>query len=290
MSMTFATANGDILADEGFYLALTMGLCLGSLATALAYRLPRSISMITQERSQCPSCGRTLGFFDLIPIASWLFLRGRCRGCKKFYGLRYLGIECATLALCLSFYFLLPVGVPVLAIYFTAPILIALMAIDFEWQLLPDKLNAALAGTAVLAIVLITGLLPLDGQAAAWSDAGLLLLWTLGGAVLYAGFFLLLRLIMTRLLQRDPLGLGDVKFLAAAGLWLGPDPMRFALFIFICGAVGTLMGLGWRRMTGQAEFPFGPALIAAFAGFLLAGEALLLGNTGEYVKCILTVC
>lgn len=274
--------NSEIFTDAQFYLALLLGLCLGSLATAMAYRLPRGISMITQDRSHCPHCNRTLTFLDLFPVFSWVFLRGRCRGCGLSYGRRYLGIEVTTLALCLAFYFILPAGAPLVAYHLAAAVLVAHMAIDFEWQLLLDKLNLALAALAVLAIALICNALPLDKDSADWNLALHLGLMSLAGAVVYAGLSAGLRWVVGRMLGREPMGLGDVKFFAAAGMWLGPDITVLANFMMASGLVGIALGLFWRWRYGAAAFPFGPALIAAFAGFLLVQQGHLASVVAEY--------
>lgn len=264
----------DILADAQFYIALLMGLCLGSFATALAHRLPRGISMVAQESSQCPRCGRNLRVAELVPVLSWILLAGRCAGCRAFYGWRYIAIEFATLALCLGFYFLLPQGTPLLAFHFAACAMVAMMAIDFEWQILPDTLNLALAGAGALAIVMLTGLLPFSQWDAGWAMAGDLALAAGAGAVLYGAFAYILRVSMHKFLGREALGLGDVKFFAAAGIWLGYEPMRMAWFLMATGITGIVIGFIWRRAGRGAEFPFGPALIAALAAFLLLGWCL----------------
>lgn len=267
-----------MFTNEAFYVCVVMGLCLGSLATALVYRLPRGISMITQERSRCPSCGRTLGFFDLIPVLSWLGLRGRCRGCGVFYGWRYLLIELSVLSLCLAFFLVLAPGAPQLALYFTACVLVALAAIDLEWQILPDKLNLALAGCFLLGLIDVAGLWPLDGRPADWDMAFDILPRALGGAFIYAFFPWVLGRMVQKWKGREALGLGDVKFLAAAGLWLGPDPQRMAVYMVAIGVIGVVLALFWRWRHGEAEFPFGPSLIAAFAAALLCGQSVLLAG------------
>ena len=241
-----------VFGDSGFYLAVLLGLCLGSLATAMAYRLPRGISMITQEHSHCPYCNRVLRFIDLFPVLSWLWLRGKCRGCGQPYGLRYLGIELATLALCLAMYFMMPAGAPHIALYFTAAVLVAHAAIDFEWQLLLDRLNLALAALAVLAIALICNVLPLDQDVSDWPQAGRLMLFAGAGAVVYGGVSAGLRWVVGRLLGREPMGLGDVKFFMAAGMWMGPDPTILAHFMMLSGVIGVAMGLVWRWRENQA--------------------------------------
>ena len=272
----------DLFVDGQFYLAVLLGLCLGSLATAMAYRLPRGISMITQDRSHCPHCNRTLTFLDLFPVFSWLFLRGRCRGCRQSYGRRYLGIEVTTLLLCLAFYFIMPMGAPLVAFYLAAAVLVAHVAIDFEWQLLLDKLNLALAALAVLAIAMMANVLPLDTGTADWQQAQRLLLLSVAGALVYGLLSAGLRYVVGRIMGREPMGLGDVKFFAAAGMWLGPDVTILANFMMVSGLVGIALGMFWRWRYGAAAFPFGPALIASFTGFLLAGQGHIAAAIGMY--------
>lgn len=69
-----------------------VGCCMGSFYNVCIYRLPRGESLV-RPRSHCTSCGRTLGILDLIPIVSYLALRGRCRYCKAPVATRYLLIE-----------------------------------------------------------------------------------------------------------------------------------------------------------------------------------------------------
>jgi len=75
-----------------FIIGFILGSIFGSFFTALAYRVPRGLSMIT-PRSHCPSCKTTLGFRDLIPLFSWLTSAGKCRHCGISIGLRYFSIE-----------------------------------------------------------------------------------------------------------------------------------------------------------------------------------------------------
>src|SRR3954469_3238107 len=68
------------------------GACIGSFITALVYRLPRKENWVS-ARSRCPSCNQTLQTLDLIPIISWLYLRGKCRYCRTGVPVRYPAIE-----------------------------------------------------------------------------------------------------------------------------------------------------------------------------------------------------
>jgi len=71
---------------------LLTGLCLGSFASLLAYRLPRGLPWAV-TRSQCPACGHALGVRDLIPVLSWVFSKGRCRYCAAPVSVRYPLLE-----------------------------------------------------------------------------------------------------------------------------------------------------------------------------------------------------
>ncbi|MBU6234619.1 MAG: A24 family peptidase [Alphaproteobacteria bacterium] len=73
-------------------LFFVLGTCLGSFVTALQYRLPRNLNWTT-DRSRCTSCKHTLGAPDLVPVFSWLFLKGRCRHCGTRIHWRYPVIE-----------------------------------------------------------------------------------------------------------------------------------------------------------------------------------------------------
>ena len=249
-----------------FYYLTTvfLGLCLGSFATALAWRLPRGVSMTAKARSACPSCGHDLSARDLVPLLSWIFLRGRCRYCRTPVGFRYPLMELATLALCLVFHVVFGMSLMTLCAFALAPALAAMVDIDFRYKILPDVLNltvglagvAAIAAASVFAFDAPSHLVSMLGQG-------------LGAAILYGGLAWGLRFLFLKLMRKEALGLGDVKFFAAAGVWLGLSPDALAAFLMLSGVFGVVIALVWRKATGEAEFPFGPALIASFLAVLL---------------------
>lgn len=248
-----------------------LGLCLGSLATAMAWRLPRGISMLTQVRSACTSCDAPLSVRDLVPLFSYVFLHGKCRRCGAPIGLRYPVIELATLALCLGFYACFGAGLHLLPLLLLAPVLVAMTDIDLRHKIIPDGLNLAVALLAILgaAIGFVQAAYP-EGYAADVVPS------MLGGAVLYGLGAWLLRQVFFWRTKREALGLGDVKFFAAAGMWLGADMAQMALFLLVAGVAGIILALFWRRMTGQAAFPFGPALVMALLVLIFTGGAVFL--------------
>src|SRR5687768_46475 len=91
-----------------FFLAAFIGLALGSFASALSWRIPRGISWIASngksEHSACPACCHRLSCRDLIPLFSWLMLKGRCRYCQTPIGICYPLIELSTMVGCLAIY------------------------------------------------------------------------------------------------------------------------------------------------------------------------------------------
>ena len=240
-----------------------LGLVLGSFATALAYRLPRDLSMITKVHSQCPSCGHNLGVRDLVPLFSWIFLKGRCRYCQAAIGMQYPLIELATLALCLLFYSVYGLKPQTAMIFALAPVLVSLIDIDLRYKIIPNGLNLAifLVGVAALGI----------NAAMAASPAAFIMEQgapAIGGTLLYGLGSLLLRQGAEVILKREAMGLGDVKFFAAAGFWLGLNANAASVLMIVSGMSGIGLALIWKKRTGEAEVPFGPSLIIAFIGVL----------------------
>lgn len=249
-------------------LVFLLGLMLGSFASALSWRIPRGFSWTADQkdghakpvRSQCTHCGHVLGVLDLFPLFSWLMLKGRCRYCGVAIGARYPLIELGTAAACLGVYAAWGLTAPGLALIAAMPFLMALLVIDIDHMILPDQLNLllAVAGAVFLAVQ--------GGHGALWG----IFLSHLAAALVYGGVLWLTGLVMGYALKKDALGGGDVKFAAAAGLWLGAG--AFPFFLIASGAAGVIWGGISRFLRGQPLFPFGPALIGAFyIGMILRG-------------------
>jgi leader peptidase (prepilin peptidase)/N-methyltransferase len=243
--------------------AVFLGLILGSFATALSYRVPRGVSVVTVKRSRCPACRKNLGAADLVPLLSWVFLKGRCRHCGARIGWRYPLIELATLALCLAFYAVYGLTAETFLIFALAPVLISILDIDLHYKIIPDSLNISILLTGV-GLLFVNALLadsPLDFILGKGVGA-------VGGSLLYGVGSLLLRQGAMAVMRREAMGIGDVKFYAAAGFWLGLNAAAAALFMVVSGFSGIVVALLWKKRTGEAEAPFGPSLVIAFAAVL----------------------
>jgi leader peptidase (prepilin peptidase)/N-methyltransferase len=245
-------------------LVMSFSLVLGSFATALSYRLPRDLPMMgVKDRSRCVSCQHLLGIADLIPLLSWIFLKGRCRHCHASIGARYFLIETATLFLSLALFFVYGLSVDVIPLYFLAPLLVAMIAIDLEHKIIPDVLNAVFFLTGVLLWVLQG----FDQDS---------LISALIGMLVYGGGAYGLRWVISAWKKREAMGLGDIKFLLGAGFWLGTGIDALTLYMVLAGGLGVVMALLARVWCGDEEIPFAPALIVAFVVTLFIHNSTLI--------------
>jgi leader peptidase (prepilin peptidase)/N-methyltransferase len=232
-----------------------LGLLFGSLTTCLVYRIPRDIRLWGRDPdaprdtrySYCPHCNHRLMWYDLLPVLSWLIQGGRCRYCKEKISTLYPFIELCTLLFCvLNFAVWGQWNIAYFVVLFATPVVMGLFFIDALWRILPDKLNLILAAFGLIWIAVTPVTL----------GSGVLASLILGGS------FWALRAAFWQLRHVEAMGLGDVKFVAAAGLWLGIAPI--SVFLFLAGLLGMVYALGYRLATREKLFPFGPALITAW--------------------------
>lgn len=253
-----------------FFIAL-LGLALGSFASVLSYREARGLSWfsvkgcgkgaeLTGGRSACTECKKALRAVDLIPVFSWLYLRGHCRYCASPIPFRYPLLELASMVLCVLAYIAIGAQPAAFILIAAVPFLLALVVIDLEAMILPDRLMAVLTALGLLKIGFL-----------AHEAGGDVTLHYLLSAILYGGFAWALGRFMAFALKKEALGMGDVKFFALAGLWLGLAALP--AFCVVSGLAGVIFAAGWRVMhKGAGAFPFGPALIASFYIMVVFGE------------------
>lgn len=242
-------------------IGVPVGAVLGSFATAIIHRESAGLSWISSggapARSQCVQCGRTLSFIDLVPLLSWIFLGGKCRTCRKPIGYFYPAIELISVLLCCSVLSLFGLTWSSVVLIAAVPFLLSLFVIDLRQYILPDRLQIILMVMGLVWRVLHP----------AQDDMMLEPLFILRDAVIYAGLVWGLGKAISFALKRDSLGFGDVKFFACAGIWLGLPALPF--FLILSGVVGVGLGILWKILFKQSVFPFGPALIVAFAALVV---------------------
>ena len=227
---------------------------VGSFLGVLIVRLPVGMPVAWRSgwaRSACPHCARELSAVDLVPVASWLSSGGKCRYCATPIGLFYPGIEIAALGVAAWAAMTLPDPLLIWAGCLLGWSLLGAAIIDARHYLLPDILVLPLIPAGILIQIWAV-----PGQ---WVDH-------LAGAAIGFALFAAVALIYRRLRQREGLGLGDAKLLAAAGAWVGwvglPSVVLLgALFGLVTALVMRMMGRDVGRVT---ELPFGPGLALAF--------------------------
>ena len=229
-----------------------LGLVMGSFCNAWAWRLVHGESIV-RGRSHCAVCGHPLSARDLIPLLSWLFLRGKCRYCGAPISRRYPAAELVSALYYVSVVLRFGLTVDALRFLILGSLLLTASLVDLDIMELPDGLLLAAALAALLRLP--------DG----WKSALL-------GALAVSVPLLLLVLLADRLLGRETMGGGDIKLVAVLGLHFGPLQTLFLLMLAcILGlALGTAM-----KKAKDVPFPFGPALSLAAWGTALCGAPVV---------------
>ena len=238
-----------------------LGAVMGSFLNCAAWRISRNESF-TKGRSHCPSCGHELSAADLIPVFSWLFLRGKCRYCGSKVSVRYLLAELFMAAMFVLALLRFGITVELFRNLVLLCLLFLLSMVDLEIFEIPDSCH-------IIAAVLwaATCWFVLDGI----SD----IIFHIIAAVVYGGGILLISMIFDKLLNKESMGGGDIKLFAVMGLYLGLAPSLLAL-ILSC-VIGLIFAFIRKRITPDAseEFPFGPSIALAFWIVLLYGGPVI---------------
>ena len=251
----------------GAAMAWGLGLCIGSFVNVVIHRLPLlalgapDAPGLAAPGSRCPHCLHPLAWHELIPVWSWLRLRGRCAHCQAPISWRYPAIELSVALLWLACLLRWGVGAQALgtAVFCTA--LLALACIDWDTTLLPDALTQPLLW------------LGLGMGWAGWT--ALTLSNAVAGAVCGYASLWLVASAFALLTGKEGMGAGDFKLLAAVGAWLGP--LALIPVVLIASVSGAVVGLWLQRRARLREggyLPFGPFLALGAALTLFAGDAL----------------
>lgn len=233
-----------------------LGAIVGSFVGALVIRWPRGESVVG-GRSRCDSCGGTLRVAELVPLASYLVQRGRCRRCGARIDPRHPLIELAAALIGVAAVLAHPLPLALVTAGF-GWWLLATAAIDAEEQWLPDALTLPLV--------------PL-GLVAAWAGFGPPLLDRAIGAVAGGLGLALLAWIYKAARGREGMGGGDPKLLAGIGAWLGVLQLPFVLLgaglVGLCAALA-LVARG-REVGATTRLPLGALMaVAAWPLWILA--------------------
>lgn len=236
-------------------LCAVFGLCIGSFINVVICRLPKG-GLFSKPRSHCPACGEQLSWRDLIPVFSYIMLKGYCRYCGKKISMRYPVIEC-TCAL-LAVVSVLRFGFEFSAVltFAISVNLLAITVIDFDTMEIPNSLNISLIPLAVCAMFFFE--IPLLERV--------------------IGFFVIsLPMVLISLAINNAFGGGDIKLMAVCGFLLGWKWIILAFaFANLIGGIYAGYLLASRKAKRGTHIPYGPYLCAGIAISLFGGEQIFL--------------
>lgn len=236
--------------------AFVIGSCVASFINVVIWRVPQGLS-IAKGRSYCPSCHHQLHWFDLFPIFSYVFLRGKCRYCKASIPLRETlleGLGGLIGMFCFHHYMF---SWDTIVVFVIMMILVAITMIDFDTMTIPNGLVIAL----IIPVVVMIGLHP-----------------EISLVDRLLGFFSIsLPMYILILIIPDCFGGGDVKLIAVCGALLGWKGTLLAGFIAILigGGYASYLLVSKKAKKG-VHIAFGPYLCVGIVVSLLYGNRLLM--------------
>ncbi len=238
------------------------GLAIGSFMNVLALRYDGEHFLFDPKviggRSRCPHCTRTLRWFELVPVASFLVQRGRCRNCSARIGIQYPLVELLSGAIFVFVPLALPHSPwPFVALWVLALETLLLIAyIDLRLQIIPDELTVLLALAAIFETVFLGN---------AWTGHTV-------GALFGAGFFGLLALAT----RGRGMGMGDVKLGLPLGFLFGwPNILLLYASAFVIGAAIGVALILTKKKSRKSEVPFAPFLVlGAYLTFFFGASAI----------------
>lgn len=256
-----------------------LGLMLGSFTNALVWRVHEQAKQknrvkknelsVLKGRSMCPSCRHTLSAKDLVPVVSWVLLKGRCRYCKAKIGWQYPIVElagCGMFALSYAFW---PYTVDsvfhgtIFAVWLLlCVIFLALATYDIKWLTLPSSIVYTALAVGITFTVL---------QSYNSGDYSILLSGV-AASIMYGGFFY----ILYQLSGGKWIGGGDVRLGFVLGMVLGIQKSVVSLMLASYSAcVVILILVILKKYHSKMKLPFGPFLLAASIGAFLWGETII---------------
>jgi leader peptidase (prepilin peptidase)/N-methyltransferase len=246
--------------------AFILGLMVGSFLNVVIYRLPLGRSVV-RPRSFCPGCGKTISWYENIPVMSFLTLRGKCRGCGASISPRYPAIELLGGILAVLAVHLHGDWINAVFAYAFLMALLAITMIDWDHRVIPDQISLSFIAVGLV-----------------WSlfNPGLSLISSAAGALAGGGSLWLVGIIYRKLRKAEGMGGGDVKLMAMIGAFLGIGLVLPV--VLIASFIGSLYGISLMRRggDGRTAVAFGSFLAPAAAFCMVFGSALLAWYFGRF--------
>jgi leader peptidase (prepilin peptidase)/N-methyltransferase len=244
-------------------LVVLMGIIIGSFLNVCIYRIPKGESIVFPG-SQCTNCGHSLSHLDLVPILSFLILKGKCRYCDNKISKRYMMIEILTGLMFGGVYLRFGWSLETLLYAGFMAVLIVLTMIDLDEMLLPTKIIWFGAGIGLI----FRALQSILYQDIRYLGASFL------AALLGYGFFWVLFYMAKILFKKEGLGFGDVRLAGMLGIYL---PINLIVFtIFVSSLLASIYGgMLFYKKKASEPFSFGPFLNIAAVIALFYGDDMI---------------
>jgi prepilin signal peptidase PulO-like enzyme (type II secretory pathway) len=248
-----------------------LGAISGSFFKSVIAREKMRMSAL-RGRSICPKCGHELGFWDLIPIFSFIFLRGKCRYCRQKISLQYPIVELVTALLFVfvayfhsAFSFQLSAFISITRDLFFVSVLLLLFVFDLRYGIIPDRISVPAIALSVILGPALAG--PITGSLFFHNILKMLLAIFAGG-----GFFLAQFLIS----KGKWVGGGDVRLGVLMGAMLSwPNILIALLLAYVAGAIYGIIAIILKKKTLRSTVPFGTFLAASTFITLFYGTEIL---------------
>ncbi len=239
-------------------LAGLLGLILGSFANVCIARMPKRES-VSFPPSNCPKCHTPIAATDNIPVLSYLFLGGKCRACSEPISIQYPIVEAVTGALMAAVMLKFGPTLEAVLVMILMPPLVIITVIDIEHQIIPDRITLPGIVYGLAAGSYLNG----------WQDS-------LIGLAVGGGSFLLLAEVYLRTRGVEGMGGGDIKYIAAAGAFLGWQQVLVVIFGgSFMGALFGALGMSVKKIKFLTRIPFGPFLVLATLMSIFFGKEMI---------------
>lgn len=260
--------------------SFAMGACIASFLNVVIWRVPRGESIVAPP-SHCPKCGAAIRWWQNLPIASWLALRGKCAKCHAPISPRYIAVETLGGVLFLAAFWRFGAYAPFLWVWFS--LMIVGSFIDFDHQLLPDfvTIGGMVYGVFLSLLSWVCAMhfpvpaMPLypDFQPFAAPPANALSGLALGFSLLW-----IVRWLGTKAFGREAMGMGDVLLMGAVGALFGPVAVLVTLILSsLAGSVaGIAMIVFAKTKFGRfVAIPYGPYICLGCLGWIFRGPEIV---------------
>ena len=253
-----------------YVFAFIFGIVIGSFLNVLIFRMPKGED-IASRRSHCMSCGYQLRWFDLIPLFSWIFLRGRCRKCHEKISIQYPIIEALNGVFYVAILILCGIRVESLLYCLAVSALLALSVIDFRTYIIPIGFNIFILSLGVLMIIYRLAFTEYETIGSVMKDN------------LIGMFAVSVPLgILWFLSKGRAIGGGDVKLMGAAGLLIG---WKNIVFAFVLGCIiGSVIHIARMKISKAGRvLAMGPYLAAGITITILLEKYELVNRYLDFV-------